>query len=283
MRFIASKSIRVTLLKIPEYALRGDTFDVVFRVQNRSFFPVSVCRIKLELWVKSSDKKNGESSITCAEIPLSAKSSEDVVFKIKACHCLLSQFSLKSVRAGFKVKKFPRNVFSVAVIPENNYTSKNAPPSLPDEFNISSASSENRYSSDSEFSGLREFIDGDRESRIHFKLSAKSDDVIVKEFSEVKLPSVLIICCPNKNFDDDKNDCIFGDTDVFAKEIIAENIPVSILLYGYDFDAAPLTDYASVETAMAQNITKFNTLHYRDDAARAADFLEYDCNIEVRG
>jgi hypothetical protein len=279
MRFIASKSIRVTLVKIPEYAMRGDTYDVVFRVQNRSIFPVSVCRIKLEFWYNnppSSSLKTSEKFLSCAEIPLSAKSSEDIVFKIKASHCLLSQFSLKSVKAGFKVKNIPHKIFSVAVIPESSYIPKSAQPLLSNEYNLSSAAAENRYSSDSEFSGLREFIDGDRESRIHFKLSAKSEDVIVKEFSEVKLPSVLIICCPNKDFEADKNDCIFGDTAVFAKNIIAENIPVSILLYGYDFDAAPLTDFSSVETAMAQNITKFNTQEFNEDAAKAADFLEYD-------
>jgi hypothetical protein len=292
MRLVASKSIRVSLVKIPEYARRGDTFDVVFRLQNRSIFPVTICRIKFEFWqnkpavsiLKNSSEntvKPAETTITQAEIPISGKSSEDIVFKIKAEHCLLANFTLKSVRAGFKVKNIPREIFSVAVIPESDFTSRSTPPSLPHDYSLSSASAESRFSSDSEFSGLREFIDGDRESRIHYKLSAKSEDVIVKEFSEVKLPSVLIICCPQPEFDADKNDVIFGDTAVFAKKLIAENIPVSILLYGYDFDAAPLVDYESVETAMAVNITKFNTFTFCEDAAKAAEFLEYDCIFTV--
>jgi hypothetical protein len=164
--------------------ISSDRGEFTVEIENNSFFPISTADIRIFYYNKFCPK---EYSINGMEIPIAGRNTTKAVFEISSSHCGVISVGVKSVMLNdffkfWRVKRSVRGEKEFMCLPEI------------DEFNLDSSFfetendadkfSEHRSGDDnSEVFDLREYQDGDRMNRVHWKLSTKSDDLIVKEYS----------------------------------------------------------------------------------------------------
>lgn len=199
-------AVQVRLLRISvssdnAVSERGKAASVRVILHNRSLLPIAACKISLkyrcvytsEVSAKSADEKY---SIT---IPVKQRTAETVSLTLTPDHCGVVELYIKSIKItdflGFSFL-FRKIGFADRIIVLPNAFPMDG--SL--ESGIVSGSESNIFSAvkpgddPSEIFQLREYRDGDRHNRIHWKLSSRSESFIVKELSQPVNSKILILC-----------------------------------------------------------------------------------------
>lgn len=190
--FAVSKKFRVRISELPRFIPRGEKLSVKVRMRNSSFLPSAGCTVKL-MYKTCSESKYRNFDI---DMPVKARSVEMVAADITPVHCgevkiKINQASVCDfmgiVSHKIKLDKeyvsivMPREIpvpqlaLLTGIVPENEYSVKmqgGNPPNV---------------------SGIREYREGDRMNRIHWKLSTRSEELIAKEFEEFTPVHILII------------------------------------------------------------------------------------------
>ena len=179
-------------INLQNECVKGDTASGEVVIKNTSKLFYSCVKITLE----SENTKTGE--ISESEIIIIAKPDNITKkeFDLKCEHCGLNTVKIKSLLVldsfrifSFKLKSSPAD--SVIVLPKTFETSifvENT-----SSFADSSQSVKKNASYDtSEIVGIREYIIGDSVNNIHWKLSEKTDKLLVKEFGQTVINKVLI-------------------------------------------------------------------------------------------
>lgn len=171
---------------------RGKPVKIRVRITNRSFIPVSCCTITLKYKFNDTIKKFSTS------IPLSVKSVESVIINISSTHCGVINCSIKNIKFNdfigiFSIYKKTCFNESISVLPviypyETNVISNM---NMDKDSNIFSSSKSG--DDPSEVYDLHEYRNGDIQNRIHWKLSSRSDEFIVREFSDPVSSQALLI------------------------------------------------------------------------------------------
>lgn len=175
---------------------RGKAASVKISVYNRSPLPVSSCSVKIRYKV-SAPFEEELPFIHTAAVPLGGRTSETVSLNFLPKHCGAVSVSIKSVRLrdlmgltsvrkkiGFstQITVLPA-VLPVSAAIESNYV-------YSAESNVFSR--EKPGDDPSEIFMLREYRDGDRHNLIHWKLSGRSENFIVRELSKPVGSRILI-------------------------------------------------------------------------------------------
>ncbi len=156
---------------------RGKYFKV--RVKVKMLLPAGKIRARLRFTGSFSDETEERFVV------LKSGANE---FMVSCAHCGMTQITLTDIRiydpvSVFFIKKRIGASVSVSVLP----TAKNIsglPPVYGGEMTDEGEYSKERPGSDaSEVFELREYRDGDKPSRIHWKLSERTDSLMVKEYS----------------------------------------------------------------------------------------------------
>lgn len=178
-------------------AQRGSSSVLKVTVRNRSVFPVTCCIV--EIIYKSRipfDPITANRYRLCAAI--GGRASETFVFNISAVHCGTAEIYIKKIllRDYLEIFSIPIKTsasgksISLPVIYPIQSTVESAPVSTDE----STAFSPYKPGDDpSEIFALREYREGDSNNRIHWKLSSRSDDFIVKELSLPVGCKILIV------------------------------------------------------------------------------------------
>lgn len=168
-------------------APRGSAAVLKVTIRNRSIFPVSCCAV--EIAYKSRipfDSALKNKYRLCAA--LGSKSCETFAFNISAEHCGTAEIYIKRflLKDYLKLFSIPIKIcaaeksISLPVI----YPVRAEIESMPVSADESEAFSPHKPGDDpSEIFALREYREGDSNNRIHWKLSSRSDNFIVKELS----------------------------------------------------------------------------------------------------
>ena len=184
-----------------EFVLKDDVvpknqaFPVQLCINNRSIFPVGRAQVRIEYYNLFSN----QISFFEMHVPIQSKNSQRITFQLssKFCGILNIRSVYMTIYDPLKIfrRRIARNITAqVAVVPEIHdiggtvsYTDR-----VDDE---SDRFSENKPGDDpSEVFDLREYIPGDKLNRIHWKLSSKKDDFIVKDYSlPIDAPSTLFL------------------------------------------------------------------------------------------
>lgn len=214
-------AIQVRLLQISvssdnAVSERGKAASIRVILNNRSVLPIAACKISVRyrsvyMSDVSSKPNNEKYSIT---IPVKQRTVETVSLSLTPDHCGVVEFYIKNIKItdllGFSF--FFRKIgFADKIIVLPNAFPMNG--SL--ENGIVNGSESNTFSAvragddPSEIFQLREYRDGDRHNRIHWKLSSRSESFIVKELSQPVNSKILILCDFSGCGDAGQTDTIF--------------------------------------------------------------------------
>ena len=184
-----SRKIKVSFIKKKQTAAKSSRIPLVIKVENKSVFPAANMTINIDCIGTLTNKKDTV-KINTPVYPKDTQYLKMQIYgehygniKVKLRKCVISDF-LKLFR--IKVKKLEKENLT-----ETEFTI--VPDYIPIENNIADyseyAMESNEFSKiskgddPSEIFDIHEYTDGDRISRIHWKLTAKQDKTMVKDYS----------------------------------------------------------------------------------------------------
>ncbi|MCM1133877.1 MAG: DUF58 domain-containing protein [Ruminococcus flavefaciens] len=192
---IAKKNIRVDFALKSDTALKNENFPVQIKITNNSIFPVG----KAEAYIEYSNLFSPETSVFNLLLPIQARNSQNISFQLNSKYCGIIRIKCACINIYDPLRIFRfrigRNIDTeVAVMPEGFEISGHicSTDRVNEESNIFS---EYKAGDDpSEIFDLRSYNQGDKLNRIHWKLSSKRDEFIVKDYSlPVDTPCMLFL------------------------------------------------------------------------------------------
>ncbi|MCM1578922.1 MAG: DUF58 domain-containing protein [Ruminococcus sp.] len=187
---LSVRLIKCTPQKAAASVFKGGEGEVRLTLENKSPVPLSGVRVG----VRITSLPTGETRRQTADIPLPARSVQTVTVGISPKNCGEARVYLEYVKIYDLLHLFSRKLFTgegligrLCVIPkiEPKYASEAAELMKLTRETIAEASSD--VNSDSgafgDVSGYRDYIPGDKLSRLHHKLSARFDKDIVRIMS----------------------------------------------------------------------------------------------------
>lgn len=199
---IIKKNISLDIKSIDVVQNKNDGIEVKILIKNKSIFPAVNGELKLCYYNKFS----GNKEIEYINFPINSKETESIDFKIKSKYCGKLIIEIQSLKiydylTFSSVKKKLNKSKEIIVLPQIydlNFSSNL--------ININSLDGE-IFSKDkagddpSEVFNVREYVEGDKIQRIHWKLSSKVDNVMIKEYSQPIVHDSIIIVefCESKN------------------------------------------------------------------------------------
>lgn len=200
---ITKKLMSAELAVNTRTASKNEPFDVQLCVSNRSIFPVG----KAEAVIEYYNIFNGQINTLEFYFPVLPRNSQRITFQLssKFCGIIRIRSACITIYDSLRIFKFRlgKNICeNIAILPEGHDISGSV--SFTDRLNDDSLTySEYKPGDDpSEVFDLREYAQGDRLSRVHWKLSSKKDELIVKEYSlPVDSPAAVFIdlTCPENS------------------------------------------------------------------------------------
>lgn len=174
----------------------GDPVGIMLRIKNTGFLPVNHLRISMLYHNEFSDEVSRRLIYAYAR----ERSQDEVTIYVESSYCGRLQFYVKHCRVSDYL-----NLFSFSKKVKQEAVACMLVTGFPVQLNLSSRI--RRFSGDgdnyskvesgddpSEVFELRGFRQGDRMQRIHWKMTARSEDFVVKEFSKpLGYPIVLFI------------------------------------------------------------------------------------------
>lgn len=193
--YIAKRNIKVEFAVKDKIVAKGQSFPVQLVVTNKSIFPVG----KAEAHIEYYNVFNNQITSFELYLPIQSKNSQRVTFQLSSKFCGIikirnTELVMFDPLRIFKFKTGKNIRTEVAVIPEGQDIDGTI--TYTDRVNEESDNfSEHKPGDDpSEVFDLREYIPGDKLNRIHWKLSSKKDEFIVKEFSlPIDVPCVVFL------------------------------------------------------------------------------------------
>lgn len=187
-------------------AAKREDFPVFLRLNNRSFFPIG----KAEAHIEYYNVFNNEINTFELHMPVQPLNEQSVTFQLSSQFCGIINIKCAYIYLydPLKIFKFKtgRNLTAeVAVMPEGHEIGGEV--SYLDRINEeSNVFSEHKPGDDpSEVFDLRGYHPGDKLNRIHWKLSSKKDEFIVKDYSlPVDTPCTLFINLKNYEKNDQR-------------------------------------------------------------------------------
>lgn len=174
---------------------KNSSFPVQLCVVNKSIFPIGKAEAHIEYYNIFNNQINEFEML----FPLQARNTQRINFQLSSKYC-----GILKIRSAYIDIYDPLRIFrfrtgknictEIAVMPEIHEV--NGAISYTDrESEESSVFSENTAGDDpSEIFDLRDYINGDKLNRIHWKLSSKKDELIVKEYSmPVDVPCMIFL------------------------------------------------------------------------------------------
>lgn len=193
--YITKKLIDVEFSVNEDTVMKNEEFPICLRITNRSIFPVG----KAEAFIEYCNTFNNEVNTFNLLLPVQARNSQSISFQLNSKYCGIISVRCAYVNIYDPLKLFRfrtgKNIHEeIAVMPECHEISGQIC-SFDKESEESSVFSEFKSGDDpSEIFDLREYHQGDKLNRIHWKLSSKKDDFIVKDYSlPVDVPCMLFL------------------------------------------------------------------------------------------
>lgn len=202
--FYCKLKITVELSGVVHTVNKGDKIPVSVHLNNTTVFPVATVKIFLSYKNDYSDKKFKKNFL----IPIDSNANTSVICTLYSECAGNLTVSLESIRIYdyfkiFSLKKKSNKEIKVAVLP-NYYelpefnANKNALIVESDSYHPTKKGDD-----PSEVFEIREYREGDRPQRIHWKLSRKVDQLMIKEFSYPLNSSILLfvnLCIPKGEY-----------------------------------------------------------------------------------
>lgn len=233
MALTAKKNISVDFDVKNDTVQKGENFPVRIRITNRSIFPVGKAVVNIEY----CNYFNNDVSDFVLLTPIQAKNTQNISFQLNSKYCgiLGIKCAFVDIYDPLRIFKFTaaRNINTeITILPETHEI--NGRICSTDRVNEeSNVFSEYKAGDDpSEIFDLRGYAPGDKLNRIHWKLSSKKDEFIVKDYSlPVDIPCTLFI---NLKIDSEYTLAVFDtliETLVSISHFMTENGRIHSVVY----------------------------------------------------
>ena len=183
--FVTRRKIQITLTSSSTLAVAGvDDIPLSLYISNKSILPVTCIKMIVEYGNTFSNQKDKQVFM----ISLGAKKEKKIDFMLQSSHTGLVKVKVAKVKVYDFIRVFSRRckceaAVDMPVMPEIFGIENNIIIREPD-FVESDTFSKNKPGDDpSEVFDIREYKEGDKIHRIHWKLSSKKDTVLVKDYS----------------------------------------------------------------------------------------------------
>jgi len=193
--YIANKNITADFAVKDKTVAKNTVFPIQLVVTNNSIFPVG----KAEAHIEYYNMFNNEASSFDLYLPIQPKNSQRITFQLRSEFCGTVRVTASCLNVFdplrlFRFRSARKISTDILILPECHDISGIV--HYTDRINEESdVFSEYRPGDDpSEVFDLREYNPGDKLNRIHWKLSSKKDDFIVKEYSlPIDVPCTLFL------------------------------------------------------------------------------------------
>lgn len=181
---ILSKNITASLSTENQSVSRNTENKIIIKIKNHSMLPVSSAVVSLMI---TNTLTNEKQSLT-AMIPVSSSNEQSIKFSVSYAHLGKIAVNLESIRIYDYVKLFSKKInFSITqnltVVPQLISISpdvETTQTSLTDSEEFSKIKPGDDCS---EIFNIREYVYGDKINRIHWNLTTKLDELMIKEYS----------------------------------------------------------------------------------------------------
>lgn len=193
--FITKRSIKTDFSLQSKITQKNTSFPVQLCITNKSIFPVGKAEVHIEYYNIFNNQINELELL----VPIQLLNTQRITFQLSSKYCGILKIKSAYINIYDPLKIFcfktGKNITTeIAVMPEIHEI--NGSISYTDcETEESSMFSENTAGDDpSEIFDLRDYVNGDKLNRIHWKLSSKKDDLIVKDYSmPIDVPCMLFL------------------------------------------------------------------------------------------
>ncbi len=214
MLLIARLSMKVWVEPPQTVATMGENVPLKIHIKNRSFIPLTSVRVRIEF----ENCYAGGLNKTEIALPVYAFTNQIAVCNINSPHTGRVKINIKDMVLNdyfrlfslkIKIKKVEEICFIPAFQPVNMEVRINT--LLNEESDVFSKTK--KGDDPSEVFAIRDYVPGDKLNRIHWKLSSKSDNLMVKDYSLPISNNILILpelMLPNKETSLDAIDTVLG-------------------------------------------------------------------------
>ena len=218
--------INVELAAAGSTASKHENFPVQLRIQNRSPFPIGKANAHIEYYNVFNNSINSFD----LQMPIQPLNSQSASFQLNSRYCGML------------------NIYVDKIIEESSKFSETQPGDDP-----------------SEVFDLREYVPGDKLNRIHWKLSSKKDEFIVKDYSlPVDVPCTLflnLVCYEDSDYTLPVFDALLESL-LSISRFMLENERVHNIVY-YDsllkkFNEVTVTDHDILSETISRIILSVN-------------------------
>lgn len=231
---LAKNSIKVSIKTDSDTATKNEKINVSVNIKNKALIPFTNCTVT----IKYNNNLIDIADYISVSIPIHALSDEKISFSIVSNHCGIVSLKAVSVHVYDFLKMFscrvkPQNVHEVTVLPElyplNSSRTYNMINSEDSDF-----FSKHRSGDDpSEIFALKDYVPGDKPNRIHWNLSLKHDELIVRHYSQPISTSILLVLdfCGTPDQDADVLDTAAEIAFSIAFFFAENSIPFNLVYY----------------------------------------------------
>lgn len=167
---------------------------IIIRLKNHSFLPVSCAVASLQI----TNTLTGETQELSTMLPVSADNEQSIKFSVSYAHCGKILVTLKNIRIYDYIKLFSRTIYynitqEITVVPSLVSINPEVETTL-STMNDNEEFSKIKPGDDcSEIFNIREYVSGDKLNRIHWNLTTKLDELMVKEYSLPVSTQIILI------------------------------------------------------------------------------------------
>lgn len=175
---------------------------IIVKLKNNSLLPVSCAVAVLQI----TNTLTGETQSLSTMLPVSSDNEQSIKFSVSYAHCGKINITLKSIRIYDYIKLFSRTV-NYGISQELTVLPSLATITPDIQTSLSSLTENEEFSKIkpgddcSEIFNIREYAYGDKLNRIHWNLTTKLDELMVKEYSLPVSTQIIIVFefCSDKN------------------------------------------------------------------------------------
>lgn len=195
---VQTKLLRLSFSRDGSLTERGKSALIKITLENPTIFPITACRITLRYEKVFAPEKSRPEKYSVT-VPVNRRTRECVTVKLVPEHCGAVEISLRSVGVSDFIglvwlRKRVRFSDRLIVMPCAYPFDAEQGSSLATDSESSAFSAVRAGDDPSEIFQLREYRDGDRFNRIHWKLSSRGESFIVKELANPVNSKILILC-----------------------------------------------------------------------------------------
>ncbi|MDO5154604.1 MAG: DUF58 domain-containing protein [Eubacteriales bacterium] len=209
---------------------KKDEVKVYFRIKNNTFFPIVNATIRLTV----ENPFYGYEGDHDLNMPMRARTETNVSYPLQMDYCgrllvCAKQITLMDLTGMFETKLKIHEEKECLILPKGELRNQEAGQLYLKGVSEAVESKEKGYDF-SEVSGIREYIPGDKLQNIHWKLSVKKDELMVKERISVSAMQLNVVV-ELANDNEMRLESVLELTDSITKSFVQQNLPFTLFYY----------------------------------------------------